>query len=126
MLKNDRYVYKFVEKDGKYGLTEKAVFNPYTIERILGKVKIGRKCYEKIYVQDCYGIFFGTFLTERKNLTFDVVEHFVTSYSYGIRSVQNHPYTEDLFDDQLIDDVGMAVLTYKHFYSSQDCLADVY
>ena len=123
-------VYKFrIEPDGSYVLVAKAYLNLYCIERILGKAKVkgDRKTYELIEIKD-YGcpICDGTYLVERKKLTFGVVCHFITTHAYGARSVQHHPYSADLLDDELLDDLGIEVLKYKHFYSSDDFLADCF
>lgn len=120
------YIYKAIEKNGKYEITAKAELNPYTIEKMLGTVVIKNKIYEKIAVKTRYMTEPVYGLTERANLTFDVVASFVTSFSNGDRSVDSHPYTEDLLDDDLLDDVGMVVLTRKHFFSSSNHLAEVY
>ena len=123
-----KYIYTFVAVQEKYQLTSKAEANLYHIERILGAVKVQGKSelFEKVEIKDRYTGFEGIFLTERKNLNFDVVEDFVTGYYNGVRSVQSHPYTDDLLDDDLLDDLDMTVLTYKHFYSMGGGLCDVY
>ena len=121
-------IYRFEEHDGKYVITEKATLPHLSIERILGKVVIKNGVYEKVELKS--GIFGsacdGIYLTKRKNLTYSIVKQFIETYSNGTRSVQRHPYTDDLFDDELLDDIGMTVLTYKYFYSGDDRLVDTY
>lgn len=120
------YAYKFVKNGDKYEITEKALFNPYHIERILGKVTIKNKVYELIEIKGRWASFEGVYLTERKNITFKVLDSFVSMCSAGDRSEQWHPYTEDLLDPDLLDDIGAKVLTYKHFYSGSNEICDVY
>lgn len=120
------YAYKFVKNDDKYEITEKALFNPYHIERILGKVTIKNKVYELIEIKGRWANFEGVYLTERKNLTFKVLASFVSGYSGGDRSEQWHPYKRDLLDPDLLDDIGMEVFTYKHFYSGTNEILDCY
>lgn len=118
-------IYRFEEHDGQYVITEKATLPGLPIERILGKVVIKKSIYEKVELKSLF-VPEGVYLVKRKKLTFQTVKQFVTFYSDGTRCVQHHPYTDDLFDDELLDDIGMTVLTYKHFYSGNNLLADVY
>lgn len=120
------YAYKFVKNGDKYEITEKALFNPYHIEKIFGKVTIKNKVYELIEIKSRWADFEGVYLTERENLTFKVLARFVCSYGNGDRSEQWRPYKEDLLDPDLLDDIGMEVLTYKHFYSGSNELLDIY
>ena len=124
-------VYKFIEKDGVCIKTEKTNdISLYWIEQILGKVKVkgSKKEFEKIVIKNrFYGKDVdGIYIVERKYLTRDVVCSFITSYYNGIRSIQNHPYTRDLFDDELLDDLDIIVLTSKWFYRGNNKLSDDY
>lgn len=130
MKKNNKpNVYKFIVDDnGQYVLTAKGNVNLYGVERILGKVKVkgDRKTYELIEIKNRYFDDDGYYLTEREKLTFDIVARFVTSHDNGDRSVQHRPFYDDLKDKELLDDLGMEVLTYKHYYSGNDFLADCF
>lgn len=119
MRKKTIYGYKFKEQDGICEITARAEINPYHIERILGKARVkGKKAeYEYIYIKSYDSDFEGVLLTERKNLNFDVVSNFITRYSNGVRTAGNHPYCADLKDDDLLDELGIEVLLYKHFFS---------
>ena len=122
-------VYKFIEKDGICIKTEKTTdISLYWIDRILGKVTVkgSKKEFEKIVIKNRHFDVDGTYLVERKHLTRDVVCHFITSYYNGERSVQNHPYTMDLFDDELLNDLDIVVLTTKWFAIGDNRLYDHY
>ena len=128
-MKKKVTVYKFIEKDGVCIKTEKTTdISLYWIEQILGKavVKGSKKEFEKIAIKNRHFDVDGTYLVERKYLTRDIVCSFITSYYNGTRSVQSHPYTRDLFDDELLDDLDIVVLTTKWFYSGDNKLNDVY
>lgn len=116
MSRKDIYGYMFKEQNGKIELISKAKINPYNIEKILGQTKVKGKhqMYEYVYLKSRN--FEGVLLIERKALNYDIVSHFIQCYSSGFRSVENHPYTLDLKDSNLFDDLGITVLTYKYFY----------
>ncbi len=42
------------------------------------------------------------------------------------RSKQYHPYEKDLLDDELLNDLGLEVFTYKHYCSGDKLLVDHY
>lgn len=123
-------VYKFIQsEDGKYILTDVSTqVNLYGIYRILGTVKVKgkRNVYEKIEIKNRYFNDDGIYLTERKNLTREILFHFITSCYYGDRSEQHFPYKSDLLDKTLLEDLGITVLTYKYFYSGNRKLCDLY
>lgn len=123
------YIYKFVNNGDEIELTAKAEGNLYGIERILGKVLVkGRnELFEMIEIKNEFQPQLnGIYLTERKNFNFDNIKSFILFHSNGDRSEQRHPYKQDLKDDTLLSDLGIEVLTYKHFYAANDTLADVY
>ena len=127
--KGKHYIYKFVNHGDEIELTAKRVGSLYGVERILGKVMVKgqNELFEMIEIKNrLYPELNGIFLTERKNLNFDNIENFILFHSNGDRSEQWHPYKQDLKDDTLLSDLGIEVLTYKHFYSGNDKLLDVY
>jgi hypothetical protein len=127
--KRKHYIYKFVNNGDEIELTAKAEGNLYCVERILGKVLVKGKngLFEMIEIRNrFYPQLNGIFLTERKNFNFDNIKSFILFHSNGDRSEQWHPYKQDLKDDTLLSDLGVEVLTYKHFYAANDELADVY
>ena len=128
MAKRKTYIYQFAVVQGEIQLIARADGNLYNIERILGVVKVkGKKeLFEKVEIKDRLSGFAGIFLTERKNLNFDVISHFITNFSNGVRTVQSHPYTDDLYDDELLGDLGIKVLNYKHFYPMSGGMHDVF
>ena len=63
---------------------------------------------------------------KRKDLDFDIIEHFIRSCDGRIRSKQNKPYTADLKDLELLTDLGIKVYTYKHFAAGDKVLYDHY
>lgn len=120
-----KYCYTFKEQNGIYELTGKAEFNPYNIEKILGKVKVKgkRQDYELIYIKSEYPrIYDGIVLTERKNLTFKVVTFFIRTCWYCERSVEHRPYYNDLKDKELLNDLDIEVLTYQRYWESEKCI----
>ena len=132
MKKNKTFVYKFRINEGEYEITEKAEDQMgllSNIERILGKVVVkGRnELFEIIEIKSRqFPSVNGVYLTERKNITYEYVKRFINFHSNGDRSVLHYPYTDDLKDDTLLSDLGISVLTYKHYYATDDYLADVY
>lgn len=127
--KQKHYIYKFVDHGDEIELTAKRVGNLSGVERILGKVLVKgqNELFEMIEIKNrLYPQLNGIFLTERKNFNFDNIKSFILFHSNGDRSEQWHPYKQDLKDDTLLSDLGIEVLTYKHFYSADDKLHDVY
>lgn len=127
--KRKHYIYKFVRNGDEIELTAKAEGNLYCVERILGKVMVKgqSELFEMIEIKNRLSPQLnGIFLTERKNFNFDNIKSFILFHSNGDRSEQWHPYKQDLKDDTLLSDLGIAVLTYKHFYSGDDKVNDVY
>ena len=129
MGRKKHYIYKFVNNGDETELTAKTEGNLYCVERILGKVLVKgqNELFEMIEMRDRLSPQLnGIFLTERKNFNFDNIKSFILFHSNGDRSEQWHPYKQDLKDDTLLSDLGIEVLTYKHFYSAVDKLQDVY
>lgn len=126
MSKTMGYLYKLLP-DGKIELTHEAEINIFNIDKIFRKVKAkGRRVdFELVALRSRdYGPV--NIAVKRSDITYDVMSHFITSYYNGDRSVQRHPYTDDLFDDDILDDLGMCVLTYKYYYAGSRFLADMY
>ena len=120
------YLFK-VDDHGNYIITHEAIIGQCNITKIIGKRMVkGRKTeFEEIeFVEPneerhrC--------LIKRKELTPSEIIGLVEFYEHGARSVQWHPYTEDIMDLSLLDDLGIEVLTYKHYYWSDKKLCDVY
>lgn len=113
--------------DGSYEITHEADINIFNINRIFEKVKVkGRRVdFELVELR---GRDYGPIkvLVKRSDINFEVMCHFVTTYYNGDRSVQHRPYTADLFDNDILEDLNMCVLTYKYYYSGERFLADVY
>lgn len=113
--------------DGSYEITHESDINVFNINRIFEKVRVkGRRVdFELVELR---GRDYGPIkvLVKRSDINFEVMCHFVTSYYNGDRSVQRHPYTADLFDNDILEDLNMCVLTYKYYYSGERFLADVY
>lgn len=127
--KKKHYIYKFVSNGDEIELTAKAEGNLYCVERILGKVIVKGKneLFEMIEIRNRLSPQLnGIFLTERNNFNFDNIKSFIKFYSNGNRSKQWHPYEQDLKDDTLLSDLGIAVLTYKRFYSTDNKICDDY
>ena len=126
------YIYSFKISEGEYIIDSKCELKiglTHSIERILGKVLVrGRnELFEMVEIKSySFPEYNGIYITERKNLTFDVLKRFIKYYYNGCRSELHHPYTADLEDDAILLDVGMSVLTYKYYYSANDYLADAY
>ena len=120
------YLFK-VDDRGNYIITHEAIIGRCNITKIIGKRMVkGRKTeFEEIeFVEPnkerhrC--------LIKRKELTPSEIISLVEFCEAGTRSIQWHPYTEDLMDLSLLDDLGIEVLTYKHYYWSDKKLCDVY
>ena len=120
------------DRNNNITLTKQATVNSVFIERIIGKRKVkGRKTdFEEIELAE-----FSPFdahvtrtrcLVKRKDLSPSILMQFILFYCNGARSVQWHPYTDDLLDKELLDDLGVEVLTYKHYYLGDKQLCDVY
>lgn len=130
LKKNEMKAWNIVFLPGRVCKGEEVVINPYTIEMIFGKTKIeGSKLdWEKIMIKRDARDSGEYYIVRRKDLLkkTDAIIRFVQSYCNGSRSLQWHPYTRDLFDDDLLEDAGIRVLTYKHFYGSDGEVKDVY
>ena len=120
------YLFKADDR-GNYIITHEAIIGRCNITKIIGKrIVKGRKTeFEEIEFvepnkerQRC--------LIKRKELTPSEIISLVEFCEAGTRSIQWHPYTEDLMDLSLLDDLGIEVLTYKHYYWSDKKLCDVY
>lgn len=120
------YLFK-VDDRGNYIITHEAIIGRCNITKIIGKRMVkGRKTeFEEIeFVEPnkerhrC--------LIKRKELTPSEIISLIEFCEAGTRSIQWHPYTEDLTDLSLLDDLGIEVLTYKHYYWSDKKLCDVY
>jgi hypothetical protein len=120
------YLFK-VDDRGNYIITHEAIIGRCNITKIIGKRMVkGRKTeFEEIeFVEPnkerhrC--------LIKRKELTPSEIISLIEFCERGVRSVQWHPYTEDLMDLSLLDDLGIEVLTYKHYYWGDKELCDVY
>ncbi len=130
LKKTEMKAWKVVSLPGRICKGEEVIIDPYTIEMILGKTKIeGSKLdWEKIMTKRDARDFGEYYIVRRKDLLkkTDAIIRFVQSYCNGSRSLQWHPYTRDLFDDNLLEDAGIIVLNYKHFYSGDGEIDDVY
>lgn len=120
------YLFK-VDDRGNYIITHEAIIGRCNITKIIGKRMVkGRKTeFEEIeFVEPnkerhrC--------LIKRKELTPSEIISLIEFCEAGTRSIQWHPYTEDLMDLSLLDDLGIEVLTYKHYYWGDKELCDVY
>jgi len=120
------YLFK-VDDRGNYIITHEAIIGRCNITKIIGKRMVkGRKTeFEEIeFVEPnkerhrC--------LIKRKELTPSDIISLIEFCEAGTRSIQWHPYTEDLMDLSLLDDLGIEVLTYKHYYWGDKKLCDVY
>ena len=120
------YLFK-VDDHGNYIITHEAIIGRCNITKIIGKRMVkGRKTeFEEIeFVEPnkkrhrC--------LIKRKELTPSEIIGLVEFCDAGARSIQWHPYTEDILDSSILDDVGIEVLTYKHYYWGDKKLYDVY
>ena len=120
------YLFK-VDDRGNYTITHEAVIGRCYITKIIGKrIVKGRKTeFEEIeFVEPnkerhrC--------LIKRKELTPSEIIRLIEFCEHGARSIQWHPYTEDLIDLSLLDDLEIEVLTYKHYYWGDKKLCDVY
>lgn len=65
-------------------------------------------------------------LIKRKELTPSEIISLIEFCERGVRSVQRRPYTEDLMDLSLLDDLEIEVLTYKNYFWGDKKLCDVY
>ena len=120
------YLFK-VDDRGNYIITHEAIIGRCNITKIIEKRMVkGRKTeFEEIeFVEPnkerhrC--------LIKRKELTPSEIISLIEFCEAGTRSIQWHPYTEDLMDLSLLDDLGIEVLTYKHYYWGDKKLCDVY
>ena len=111
---------------GNYIITHEAEIGCYVICRIICKRMVkGRKTeYEEIEIID--GGKHRRCLVKRKDITVPVLISLICFYENGTRSVQWHPYTDDLLDVSLLDELGITILTYKHYYFGDKKLCDVY
>ena len=98
------------EKDGsgKYILTHQTIIYPCKLRRIIGKRNVkGRKVdFEEIEIQDQSSARYRC-LIKRKDLTVSDVLGLIVCYENGTRSIQSHPYTEDILDPSIIDELEM-------------------
>lgn len=128
-MKRKVTMYKYEINNGIYVLTAKTTdINPYNIERILGKVQVkGRKTdFELIEIKSRHFDYDGKYLIKRSDLTYEIIGHFIESCDGCVRSKQNHPYERDLLDKDLLNDLGIQVLTYKYFYIGDNKIRDLY
>ena len=120
-------VYKFKIESGEYILTEKAVLpNLHRIERIIKQVKVKNDLRSFELIQLGKWDYSFLCLVERKELDFDNVSSFINYYTGGERTEESHSYKKDLLDNELLDDLGIVVLTYKHFYSGTNSILTCY
>lgn len=102
-------------KDGRYLLTSFSTdINLYLMHRILGKCKpIGKRAwYEEIEIKFPYPSYKKIrLLVERKNITFKMLKYVLSEYT-----VQTASLSEIIQDKDLLDDMGLEVLTRKHYY----------
>ena len=117
------------EKDiyGRYVLTHQTTIYPCELLRIIGKrnVKGRRVDFEEIEILDRSDKRYRC-LIKRKDLTISDLFMLIEFHEHGDRSIQSHPYTEDILDPTILDDFGIEVLTYKHYYSGNRKLCDSY
>lgn len=129
-MKREVTMYKYeINNKGKYVLTAKTTdINPYNIERILRKVQVeGRKTdFELIEIKSRHFNYDGRYLIKRSDLTYDLVEHFITTCDICSRCTSHHPYELDLLDRDLLNDLGIQVLTYKQFFIGDNEIDDMY
>lgn len=125
-MRKAKTIYKFEKDETGYTLIAQADLIGH-IDRILKKVKVKgkRKDFELIYVKTRLSSQNdGYYLIARRDLDFREMSSFICYHSNGVRSVQWHDYRDDLLDEEILDDLGMTVLTYKYYYSGNDKLAD--
>lgn len=120
-----------VERDGdEIRLTEKAnfksIFGIKDIQGPITNVKGRKKAFEMLTISNNARGLHGKYLIMRDQLDFDIVADFITSHPNGDRSVQYMPYTRYLHDGTLLDELGIVVLTYKHYYWGDHKLMDLY
>lgn len=128
-MKRKVTMYKYEINNGKYVLTAKTTdINPYNIERILGKVHVkGRKTdFELIEIKSRHFDYDGQYLIKRSDLTYEIIGHFIESCDVCIRCKRHHPYEYDLLDKDLLNDLGIQVLTYKQFFVGDNEIDDMY
>lgn len=117
------YLFKTID-NGVCLLTHEGKANLYRIDRIIAKRGVKKKGrhvdYEEVVIDGTHC------LIKRKDLTFTVMSQFVACTKHESRSVQHRPYTDDLLDESLLNDLGLTVLTFKHYYSANDELCDLY
>lgn len=115
------------DTSGNYIITHQADIHDCRLNRIIGKRMIkGRKTeFEEIEIRDLKNNVFRC-LIRRKDLTVSDIFSFIGFYENGTRSIQHHPYTDDLLDPSLLDDFNIVVLTYKHYYWGDRALCDLY
>ena len=120
----DVYLFEINDRD-ECKITYEASIYPsaFSLRKIIGKrtFKNKKTVFEEIELFD------GTrCLIKRKCLTEHIVRSFITGNEHGIRSVQHYPYTDDLLDTSLLDELNIEVLTYKHYYSGDKKIRDIY
>ena len=117
------------EKDnrGNCILTYQADLSTCQLTRIIGKRTVkGRKTeFEEIEVKDFQNNKYRC-LIKRQDLKKNGICELIIFHSNGDRSVQRHPYTEDILDPTIIEDFGIEVLTAKHYYYGDKALLDIY
>lgn len=120
------YLFK-VDDHGNYIITHEAVIGKCNISKIIGKRMVkGRKTeFEEIEFVEPNNKRYRC-LIKRKELTPSEIIRLVEFCDAGTRSIQWHPYTEDILDLSLLDDLVIEILTYKHYYWGDKKLCDVY
>ena len=120
------YLFK-VDDRGNYIITHEAIIGRCNITKIIGKRMVkGRKTeFEEIEFVKPNNERYRC-LIKRKELTSSEVAGLIEFCECGVRSAQRRPYTEDLMDLSLLDDLGIEVLTYKHYFWRDKELCDLY
>ena len=120
------YLFK-VDDRGNYIITHEAIIGRCNITKIIGKRTVkGRKTeFEEIEFVEPNKERHRCLIKRKELIPSDIIS-LIEFCEAGTRSIQWHPYTEDLMDLSLLDDLGIEVLTYKHYYWSDKKLCDVY
>lgn len=120
------YLFK-VDDRGNYIITHEAIIGRCNITKIIGKRMVkGRKTeFEEIEFVEPNKERHRCLIKRKELIPSDIIS-LIEFCEAGTRSIQWHPYTEDLMDLSLLDDLGIEVLTYKHYYWSDKKLCDVY